>query len=223
MSWTTALASLLTASLLHLSAAGRNGVASRAFCSYTQEEQTFGDGPDQFNVTVAVARGQGSCDEGLQCRPLIRKFSFCRGGTLFEKDIAVAWVCAAEMPSVPGIREDSVRYRRSAGTGPVQHRGVVSGLRRCRGRTDPHNQDTDQEQRRTRWPARYSWWQERRQLLKRVTELKKQLKLKKEAYRGLKKQLKLRRQKGRSRSLKLEEKIRKLRQQKQRRSLLRDN
>ena len=226
MSRTAALTSLLTASLLPLSAAGRTDVTSRAFCSYTQELRTFGDGPDQFNMTVAAHREQSSCDGGLQCRPLMRKVSFCREGRLYDVDIAVAWVCAAETTSVPGSRADSLRRRRNAATGPGQHQGVVNGLLRCSGRIDPHeqrNQDTDQEERRTRWPGRYWWWQRRRRLLKRVGELEKQLKLKKEACREMKKKLKLRIQKWRSRSLKLQEKISKLRQQKQRRSLLREN
>ena len=124
-----ALAALLVASLLPPSAADGTTVTDRAACPYRQHVRTFGDGPDQFNMTVADRElfESSSCRGGFQCRPLIKTVSFCQGGSLMEREVPMAWVCAAEGSGVPAAREPSLRARRSSGPRPR-----VIGLVRCR-------------------------------------------------------------------------------------------
>ena len=210
---------LLLASLLPLSAVDGADVAARAACPHRRYVRTFGNGLDQFNMTVAadlLPSERSLCRGELQCTPLFKPVAFCQDGWLMEVEVRLAWVCAAERSGVPAAPVASLfRARRSAVAGSGPRRGVT-GLRRCRGRTDSQKQreqKPDDEEKTTRRPVRLRLLERLRRLRERNRKLKRQLELQEEAcQRKLKKELKLQRQKEKARRSKLKERLKRLRQ-----------
>ena len=214
-----ALAAVVAASLLPLSVAEDTKVTTRTSCKYTREVRLFGDGPDQFSMTVAAHRAASSCGDGLQCKPLNKTVIYCRNGSLMEEpEVTVAWLCAAEEAPVLGS-EDSQRIRRSGMRELRRRRDVVVKLGRCHGQTDllkQRTQKTDEERQTTRRgrPAKQRSRERQRKLTK---QRKRQQKLQKElrnvSQRKLKRQKMLARKRERDRQRKLKKQPKIKRQQ----------
>ncbi|KAF0306162.1 hypothetical protein FJT64_022304 [Amphibalanus amphitrite] len=146
------------ACLLALSAAvaGSTSAPERAVCAFQQQEQEFDTDGHPVTIQVAADRERSPCGPGRWCQPLRWNVDYLHRGVPMQKNVTVAWVCAADEPPVAAAPQPKLsggrRRRRRRDRSGGRHRGrggpAGGGGRAAQGRPGA---DSETDQRNGVW------------------------------------------------------------------------